>query len=96
MPHETTILMSREQSTMVSCWTELLGPADEGDGTWTIAVYGYEWLGSIYGLIPEGERYEEDGGFKVPVEYEGHRIRGLADGEYLETCLRRWRNWRER
>jgi hypothetical protein len=42
-------------------------------------------LGSIRDLISEDERYDENGNFKVPDEYDGHRIRGLADGEYLET-----------
>jgi hypothetical protein len=79
------ILMTREQSTMVSSWTELLGIERVGRGKWLLAVYGYEYLGSIYDLIPEDQRYDEDGGFKVPDEYQGRRIRGLADGEYLET-----------
>jgi hypothetical protein len=39
MLHETAILMSREES-MVTSWSELLGLTNEGDGTWTLAVYG--------------------------------------------------------
>jgi len=85
MADEPNILLDREQSTMVSSRTEMLGLVDEDDGRWTLAVYCYEWLGSIDDLIPEDERYDEDGEFKIPEEYDGHRIRGLADGEYLET-----------
>ena len=85
MDNEVTKLMSRERSTMVSSWTEVLGIEDAGDGKWSLGVYVYNWLGSIDDLIPEEERYEEDGSFKVPDEYNGHRIRGLADDEYLEA-----------
>jgi hypothetical protein len=79
------ILLVREQSTMVSSWNEMLCLERLPKGKWTLGVYGYEWLGSINDLIPEDELYDEDGKVKVPDEYEGHRIRGLADGEYLET-----------
>ena len=78
-------LLVREQSTMVSSWNEMLCLERLHEGKWTLGVYGYNWLGSIRDLIPEDECYDEDGNFKVPDEYEGHRILGLADGEYLET-----------
>jgi hypothetical protein len=51
--------------------------------TWRIGIYCNEWLGSIHDLIPEEERFTEDGELKVPIVCNGIRIVGLADGEYL-------------
>ena len=35
--------------------------------------------------FPKEERYSEDGAFKVPDEWKGHKVIGIADGEYIET-----------
>jgi hypothetical protein len=32
-----------------------------------------------------GQLYDEEGELRVPKEWEGQKIRGLGDGEYLET-----------
>lgn len=77
--------MSREQSTFVSTWNEMLGVEKLKGDKWRIGVFGYDLLESIYDLVPEDQLYDEDGEIKVPTEWDGRKIRGLADGEYLET-----------
>lgn len=78
-----TILMSREGSSMASTWTEHLCVSCL-DGKWLIGEYGYNWVASIDD-IPEEERYTEDGELKIPDEWDGHKVLGIADGEYIET-----------
>jgi hypothetical protein len=78
---EIAILLSREQSTMVSSWTEHLGFSKVAEKTWRIGTYGYNWLGSIYDLIPEEQFYDDAGDLLIPDEWEGCKIRGLADCE---------------
>ena len=80
-----TILILREQSTMASTWTELLGVENLGDGKWCIGCYAHNWLGSIFDLVPEDQLYDENEELIVPTEWEGQKIIGLGDGEYLET-----------
>ncbi len=70
---------------MVSTWDEHLGLVQVSDKIWRIGTYGYEWIGSIYELIPESERYTDDGELVVPEIWGGKKIIGLADGEYLQT-----------
>jgi hypothetical protein len=77
------ILMSREGSSMASTWTEHLCVSCL-NGKWLIGEYGYNWAASIDD-IPEEERYTEDGELKIPEEWEGHKVLGIADGEYIET-----------
>lgn len=83
---EHIILMTREQSSMVSTWNEMLCLNRLASGKWYIGVYGYEVLGSIDDLVPEDERqYDEDGRIIVPDEIDGRRVLGLEDGEYVQT-----------
>jgi hypothetical protein len=77
------ILMSREGSSMASTWTEHLCVSCL-NGKWLIGEYGYNWAASIDD-IPEEERYTEDGELKIPEEWDGHKVLGIADGEYIET-----------
>ncbi len=79
------ILLSREQSSMVSTWDEQLGLVQDPEKIWRIGTFGYRWLGSIYELVPESKRYTEDGELVVPQTWDGKKIIGLADGEYLQT-----------
>lgn len=79
------LLLSREQSSMVSTWDEQLGLVQESDKRWRIGTFGYQWLGSIHELVPESQRYTEDGELVVPETWDGKKIIGLADGEYLQT-----------
>lgn len=85
MDNKVAILLSREESSMVSCWTNHLGFSKISEDLWRIGTYGYNWLGSIYDLVPEDQLYDEAGDLIVPEQWEGHKIIGLADGEYLET-----------
>ena len=78
-----TILMSREGSSMASTWTEHLCVSCS-DGKWLIGEYGYNWAASIDD-IPEEERYTDDGELKIPEFWDGHKVLGIADGEYIET-----------
>ena len=80
---QPTILMSREGSSMASTWTEHLCVSCI-EGKWLIGEYGYNWAASIDD-IPEEERYTEDGELKIPEEWDGHKVLGIADGEYIET-----------
>ena len=68
---------------MASTWTEHLC-VSYIDGKWQIGEYGYNWAASIDD-IPEEERYTEDGELKIPEFWDGHRVLGIADGEYIET-----------
>ena len=68
---------------MASTWTEHLCVSCL-DGKWLIGEYGYNWAASIDD-IPEEERYTEDGELKIPEEWDGHKVLGIADGEYIET-----------
>ena len=77
------ILISREVSSMSSSWTEHLCISRAGN-KWTLGEYGYNWAASI-DEIPEDERYNEEGDINVPDEWDGHKVLGIADGEYIET-----------
>lgn len=48
-----------------------------------LGEYGYNWAASIYD-IPEEERYTESGDLIIPDEWDGHKVLGIADGEYIE------------
>jgi hypothetical protein len=85
MDDKVVLLLSREESSMASCWTSHLGLSKVTEKLWRIGTYGYNWLGSIYDLIPEGQLYDDAGEIIIPDEWEGQKIRGLADGEFLET-----------
>jgi hypothetical protein len=85
MQNKITIYLSREQSSMASSWTNHLALEKLPGNTWRLGTYGYNWIGSIHDLIPEEDRYDEDGELLVPEYWEGQKIRGLADGEFLET-----------
>lgn len=77
------ILISREGSSMSSSWTEHLCISRAGN-KWTLGEYGYNWAASI-DEIPEDERYNEEGEINVPDEWDGHKVLGISDGEYIET-----------
>ena len=79
------ILLSREQSSMVSTWDEQLGLVQVAEKIWKIGIFAYQWIGSIYELIPESQRYSDDGELLVPSTWDGKKIIGIADGEYLQT-----------
>jgi hypothetical protein len=79
------ILLSREQSSMVSTWEEYLGYFQKSEKLWCIGTFRYDWLGSIYDLVPESRRYSDEGELVVPEEWDGKKITGLSDGEYLQT-----------
>lgn len=85
MDNKVALLLSREESSMVSCWTNHLGFSQISEDLWRIGTYGYNWLGSIYDLVSEDQLYDEAGELIVPERWDGHKIIGLADGEYLET-----------
>ena len=68
---------------MASTWTEHLCVSCVV-GKWLIGEYSYNWAASI-GDIPEEGRYTEDGQLKIPDEWDGHKVLGIADGEYIET-----------
>ena len=78
------ILLSREKSSMVSTWTEMIGFLKVYSGDWVMGNCGHEILGSIYDLLTEEQLYAEDG-FQVPEEVNGVKVHGIEDGEYLES-----------
>lgn len=79
------LLLSREQSSIASSWDEHLGLVQNSEKLWRIGTFGYQWLGSIYELVPESQRYTENGELLVPESWDGEKVIGLADGEYLQT-----------
>ena len=85
MDEKVTLLLSREESSMVSTWTNHLGLSKISEKIWRIGTYGYNWLGSIYDLVPEAQLYDDAGELIIPNEVNGQKIIGIADGEYLET-----------
>ena len=76
------ILMGREGSSMASTWEEYLCLSRTGD-RWLLGEYSYNWAVSVYDL-PENQ-LERDDELYVPKEWEGHKVLGIADGEYIET-----------
>jgi len=85
MDRKVTLLLSREESNMWSSWANYLGLSKISEKIWRIGTYGYNWLGSIYDLVPEDQLYDEDGELVIPDEWDGHKVLGLAECEYLET-----------
>jgi hypothetical protein len=85
MANRPVILMPRERSSMVSCWNEMLCIKPEVKGKWSIGLYMYNIVASIYDVVAEDQLYDEDGEMNIPAEYNGEQIRGLTDNEYLET-----------
>ena len=77
------ILLSREQSSMVSTWEEHLGFEVIDENTFRIGTFGYNWLSLE--VIPEDQRYDENDEIIIPEEIDGHKINGLVDGEFFET-----------
>ena len=77
------ILISREEASRSSSWNEHLCISRVGN-KWTLGEYGYNWAASI-NEIPEDERYTEEGDINIPDEWNGHKVLGISDGEYIET-----------
>lgn len=76
-------LLSRERSSMASTWREYLGIEQLSENCWRLGTYRHDWLS--LDCIPESQRYDEFGEVVVPVEVNGRKIIGLADGDFLET-----------
>jgi len=79
------ILLAGENSSMASTWEDYLGISKLENKRLFLGNYMFQILGSIYELIPEDKRFDELGELIVPDEYDGKKITGLSDGEYLET-----------
>jgi hypothetical protein len=79
-----TFLAAREASSMSSIWTEILALEKLSTGNWQLHQGRLEILGSIYDL-EESKIYDDDGNLVPPKSYQGQRIIGLEDGEYLLT-----------
>ena len=77
------ILLTREQSSMASTWTEKLGTFKTPEGDWIIGNIANKILGSIYDLVEEDKLYDENGELKIPEFIDSQKIAGLEDGEYL-------------
>ena len=82
---EPIILMSREQSTMLLNWDEMLCLTKRATGKWYVGIYGYKSLGNIYDLIPEDQQvYDEDGRIVPPKELNGRPVFDVKD-EFVLT-----------
>lgn len=79
-----TFIAAREASSMSSVWTEILALEKLSTGNWQLHQGRLEILGSIYDL-EESKIYDDDGNLVPPKSYQGQRIVGLEDGEYLLT-----------
>jgi len=78
------ILLSREKSSIVSTWTEMIGFIESDNGYLVLGNCGHEILGSIYDLLTNEQLYADDG-IQIPEEINGVKVHGIADGEYLES-----------
>ena len=78
------ILLSREKSSMVSTWTEMIGFIESDNGYWVLGNCSHEILGSIYDLLTEEQLYADDG-IQIPEEVNGVKVYGIEDGEYLQS-----------
>ena len=78
-------ILTREESTMSSSWTEYLCLEEVEPGWFQLSTAVPECIGTIYDLIPEDERYDDRGNLVLPEFIGGKRITGVTDGEYLET-----------
>jgi hypothetical protein len=79
-----TFIAAKEMSSMASTWTEILALEKLNDGNWQLHQGRLETIGSIYDL-DEDKIYDADGNLVLPKSFQGHRIVGLADGEFLLT-----------
>ena len=79
-----TFIAAKEMSSMDSTWTEILALEKLNDENWQLHQGRLETIGSIYDL-DEDKIYDADGNLVLPKSYGGHRIVGLADGEFLLT-----------
>ncbi len=61
---------------MASTWETHLGLTEVSEGKWSIGTYCYNWIPGSF---------DEEGEIIIPDELDGHRVRGVADGEYIET-----------
>ncbi len=77
-------LLSREKSSMVSTWTEMIGFIESENGEWVLGNCGHEILGNIYELLSV-EQLNADDGFQIPEEINGVKVIGITGGEYLES-----------
>lgn len=82
-PQPVQLLLTKKLSSMVSTWEEHLGFQQISESRWRVGTYVYNWLG--LDAIPESDRCLEDGELVIPDEIDGRKIKGLVDGEYLET-----------
>jgi len=80
---EPLIIMTRERSSMASTWEDHLCLCRIGD-RWMLGEYGYNWAVSVYDL-PENKLERENDELYIPEEWEGHKVLGISECEYIET-----------
>lgn len=81
---EAELLLTRECSTMASSWTEHLCLVRESETSWLLGSFSPEWLCPISD-VPDDILYDENEEMVIPETWEGKKIVGLGDGEFLET-----------
>jgi hypothetical protein len=77
-------IAAKEMTSMSSTWTKILALEKLSDGNWQLHQGRLETIGSIYDL-DEDKIYDDDGNLVIPKSYQGRRVIGLADGEFLLT-----------
>lgn len=80
---KSTILMTMEKSSMASTWGVMLKLTDLGAGNWDLTECGQEIIGNFYELVPEEERFDDNGEMIIPQEIDGKKVLGIEDGEWL-------------
>lgn len=79
-----TFVAAREDSSMSSTWTKILALEHVDGFNFRLHQGQLETIGSIYEL-PEGKlRHDVDGNEICPRSYDGERVVGLADGEFMQ------------
>ena len=82
-PDGLIFLAARENSSMVSTWTDILALENVEPGRWRLHQGGLEVLGSIHAM-PEGVlQFDDDENPIEPTAYDGKQVVGLADGEFM-------------
>lgn len=80
---KSVILMTMEKSSMASTWEVMLKLTDLGEGNWNLSECGQEIIGNFYELVPEENRFDDNGEMLIPEVIDGKKVIGIEDAEWL-------------
>lgn len=82
MDRELVFLIERNRSSLVSAWQERLGLKPLNANLWMLGTYKFRWVG--LDSLPDICWDETTGVVLLPEFFNGKRVRGLVDGEFVE------------